>query len=80
MQLFVAFQKRNDVLTSFVDGRINAAVDLFEFQSLHEAFRFGVVIGISFAAHASANVVLLQQVNVVATTILHAAIRSDESD
>ena len=71
----VTFQEGNDLPASFLDSGVDSAINLFGLERLHEALGLGVVIGISFTAHAGADAILLEQADIVAATILHASIR-----
>ena len=50
------------------------AIDLFVLERVHETLDLGVVIGVPDAAHAGHDTVRSEQVGVVATGILNAAV------
>ena len=49
-------------------------IDLLIFERFHETLRLGVVVGVAPAAHADRDAVLLEQVRIGPTGILHATI------
>src|SRR5258708_17713331 len=70
-----------DPLDEFADARLGldqvtifGSVNLLILKRLHKALGLGIVVGISAPAHADDHAVLLQQIDVSAAGILHAAI------
>ena len=51
-----------------------SAIDLFGFEGLHEAFGFGIVVGIAGSAHADGDVVTGEALAIFGRGVLHAAI------
>jgi hypothetical protein len=49
-------------------------LDFFGLQRFHKTLRFGIVIGIAFAAHAQDELHLLQALHILAGAVLTAAI------
>jgi hypothetical protein len=54
---------------------VPAHVDLLRLQRLHERLRFGVVIGITRAAHADGEAMGLQFVHIRPAAVLHPSVR-----
>ena len=54
---------------------IGAAVDLLLLERFHEALGLGVVVGIADPAHARLDIVIAQDLRVIAAGILHTPVR-----
>ena len=80
MQAFLvvnAFQKMPDGCARIVQIAVFLAVHLLVFQRFHERFAEGIVVRISFPAHADRDLALLQQTGVIAGSVLCAEQRID---
>src|SRR6266478_2511532 len=69
-----AFQELTDLRVGVSQVAVLGAINLFVLQCFHERLAGRVVIGVTFAAHADLDAVLLQQAGVVVRSILHATI------
>jgi len=69
-----AFQKIFDRSARLGQNAIFLAVNFLVFERFHERVTEGVVVRISFSAHADGDVMSLQQIGVVAGCVLDAAI------
>src|ERR1700733_538014 len=68
------FQKLLDQSPGFLEVAVFGAVDFLVFESLHETFRAGIVVGRCQSAHADTNAVLFELCGVVSRGILHPAV------
>src|ERR1700723_3278839 len=69
------FQKLLDQSPGFLQVAVFGAIDFLVFESLHETFRAGIVVGRCQSAHADTNAVLFELCGVVSRGILHATVR-----
>src|ERR1700683_4174194 len=65
------FQKLFDQSPGFLKIAVFGAVDFLVFESLHETFRAGIVIGRCQSTHADPNTMLLELRGVVSRSILN---------
>jgi len=69
-----ALEKFANTFARLLEIAIFVAVDLLILQRLHERLACGVVVRIALPAHADGGPMLLQQIRVVARSVLNAAI------
>src|SRR5271167_4802456 len=69
------FQKLLDQSPGFLEVAVFGTVDFLVFESLHETFRSGIVVGRCQSAHADTNAVSFEWCGVVSRGILHATVR-----
>src|ERR1700683_1056726 len=65
------FQKLFDQSPGFLKIAVFGAVDFLVFESLHETFRAGIVVGHCQSTHADPNAMLLELRGVVSRSILN---------
>ena len=68
------FDKIKDGLASLGSGFEVAAIDEFVFEGAPERFHSGIIVAVTFAAHGSDGLGLLECVAVVVTGVLDAAV------
>ena len=68
------FQKVSDLRSGIEEVLVFAQVYLLALQGLHKALRFGIIVGVAFAAHADGNAARLEQARIFARRILNASV------
>jgi len=63
------------VLSDVGEGFIGHRIDGFDLHRLHEAFRFGIIVGIAAPTHRSNKIVLGEKIAIEERGILRASIR-----
>src|ERR1700730_306706 len=75
LAIVVFLDERSDVVPSFFYASIVLSIYLLNFESLNEAFGFGIVIGISWSASADLRATVWETFDVVGASVLDPAIR-----